>query len=139
MFRYMRALSSLGVLVGIALATSACGGSHRNTPGTTAVAPAPQISERTVSSSGLILGGRARCTATATTPVEAGREIEVRFSLRNVSGSAVKAPTVEGSFALIVKAADGTTYNTTAASSAQGSLGGPYRTPVTIAPRAMTE
>jgi hypothetical protein len=128
----MRALTGVCALVAIALAAPACGGSHRSTPGTTSVSPGPEISVRTVSSSGLILGGRVRCTASLTTPVGAGHELGVSFSLHNISRSAVRAATVEGSTGLVVKAADGTTYNTTTAEYAGGSLGGPYRTPVTI-------
>jgi hypothetical protein len=132
----MRALTGVGVLVAIALASTACAGSHKSTDATTSVSPGPVISVRTVRSSGRVLGGRIRCTATVTTPVEAGHELGLSFSLHNVSGSAVKAAVAEGSFWLVVEAADGTTYNTRTALSAEGSQGGPYRPPVTINPGA---
>jgi hypothetical protein len=132
----VRALVGTGVLVAIALATSGCGDSHPSSRGTTSVSPGPEISVRTVSSNDLILGGRVRCTATVTAPVEAGHELALSFSLHNVSGSPVKAAVVEGSFWLAVKAADGTTYDTRTALGAEDSHGGPYRTPVTIAPGA---
>lgn len=125
----MKVLTGVCLFVATALALSACAGSHHAVNGT-------PVSAKTITSSRLILGGRVRCTATLTTPVEAGQAISVGLSLHNISGSAVRAPVVEGSAGLVVKAADGTTYNTTTA--AEGSLGGPYRAPVTIAPGATT-
>lgn len=111
-----------------AVALSACAGNHRTQPMSTGA----QVSARTISSSRLVLGGRVRCTATVSTPVEAGHEIDLRFALHNVSGSSVRAPVVDGSVWLVVESPDGTTYNTRTAESAEGSLGGPYRPPVEI-------
>lgn len=130
----MRALPSVGVLTAIALAAAACAGGHKSIHVTTSVSPGPKISVRTMSSSGLILEGRARCTASVTTPVEAGHEIAVTFSLHNLSESVVKAPVAEGSVWLVIRSADGITYNTRTALSAELSHGGPFRTPVRIPP-----
>lgn len=107
------------MLVAVAVALSACGGSHR-------------IRTGVVTSSRLILHGRVRCTATVTTPVEAGHEIDVAFSLHNVSGSTARAPRDETSTGLVVRAGDGTRYDTAAALRAEGSFGGPARMPVII-------
>lgn len=115
----------------LAFALSACGGGHLVQASSQTLSD-PQISAGKVSSSALILGGRVRCTATVTTPVQAGHGIDVTFDLRNVSDQTVKASVVEGSNSLTVRAADGTTYDTDAALRAGGSMGGPYRTPVAI-------
>jgi hypothetical protein len=98
----------------------------------------PPVSAGTISSSGLILGGRVRCTATVPTRLQAGHDIDVAFDLRNVSDHTVKASVVEGSTSLTVHAPDGTTYDTNEALSAEGSLGGPFRTPVAIPPGGTT-
>jgi len=89
------------------------------------------VSARTVSSSRFVLHGRVRCTATVTTPVEAGHQIDVTFSLHNVSGSTARAPRDETSTGLVVRAGDGTRYDTAAAWVAAGYVGGP-RMPVII-------
>lgn len=54
------------------------------------------------------------------------------FSLRNVSGSTVRAPLDEGSTGLFIRAGDGTRYDTAAALRAEGSFGGPARMPIVI-------
>jgi hypothetical protein len=126
----VKILGGACVVAAVAAALSACGSSHR---ASTAVTGAP-VSARTVSTSRLILGGRVRCTATATTPVEAGHEIAVTFSLRNLSGSTARAPLDEASTRLVLRAGDGTRYDTAAALRAEGSLGGPYRLPLAIHP-----
>jgi len=67
---------------------------------------------RTARSSGLILGGRVRCTATVGSEVQAGRALSVRFTLRNLSKRPVKVPLWVFSTRLVVRAADGTSYDT---------------------------
>lgn len=69
-------------------------------------------------------------------PVEAGNEIAATFSLHNVSSHAVRAPVENASPRLVVRAGDGTKYDTQTAVFASGSLGGPYRPPITIQPGA---
>lgn len=128
----MKALAGVGVLVVIALAAAACAGSHKKTLGPEPTGLRSEIVTRTVKSSRLILGGRVRCTAIATTPVEAGREIAVTFLLHNDGAFPIKAPVADGSTSLVIKAADGTTYDTARAALLEHSLGGPYRTPLRI-------
>lgn len=112
-------LTRVSALVAIAITTAACAGSHaaRSRP-----AEASVVSANTVSSSRLILGGRVRCTATATTPVQAGLELGVRFALHNVSRRPVKVR--PGSW-LVVRSASGTTYDTRLPD--RGFPGGPLR------------
>jgi len=124
----VRVLGGAGVLVAVAVALSACGASH--TAGN--AVDGTSVALRTVTSSRLVLHGRVRCTATVSTPVEAGHEIEATFSLRIVSGSTARAPLDEASTALAVRAGDGTRYDTAAALRAEGSFGGPARMPVVI-------
>ena len=92
---------SLGaaLLAAIALAASACGTSHPITP------------PRTVHSSGFMLDGAVRCTATITTPAEAGRGLDVVFRFHNVSKRTVKVDLVYGGMWILVKSPDGTRYD----------------------------
>lgn len=69
-----------------------------------------QISATTVSSSRTILDGRVRCTATES--VQAGRPLALTFAVRNISNRTVAVPLTGGGLWLIVRAADGTTYDT---------------------------
>jgi hypothetical protein len=113
----MKNLIGAAFLAAVILAVSACGGGHGAIDGgdmqsrTSSVSapPGARISSETVSSSRLILGGRVRCTATATTPVQAGQGLAIRFVLRNVSKGSVKVAL--GSW-LVVRSASGTTYDT---------------------------
>jgi hypothetical protein len=70
------------------------------------------VSATTVGSSRLILGGRVRCTATVARSVTAGSPLGLRFVVRNVSDRTVKVPLYAGALWLVVRAADGTTYDT---------------------------
>jgi len=136
----MKGLTSAVVLLAITLAASACASSHRGAESTSTAQPndaaVPQVgvASRTLSSSRLILGGRVRCTATVATPVPVGRVLRVRFSIHNVSQHPVKVQLARESLWLVVKGADGTTYDTRRAAEATGSLGGPYIAPTMIRP-----
>src|SRR6476619_3215525 len=97
---------SLGtiLLISVAIAVSACGSSDRT--------GSPQASRSTVSSSRFILGGAVRCTATLTSPVEVGHELEVSISFHNVSDHLVNVQPAYGGMWVVVKSPDGTTYDT---------------------------
>jgi hypothetical protein len=71
-----------------------------------------RISATTVSSSRLILDGRVRCTAAAPGSVEAGSPLGITFILRNVSKHPAKVFLGRGGQWVVVRAADGTTYDT---------------------------
>lgn len=121
------------VLLASAVALSACAGSHRVNDAVQ-MRPGAQVSAGKISSSALILGGRVRCTATVTTPVQAGQDVGLTLSLRNVSGSTARAGTTEGSSWLVVRPADDARYDTRQALAAEESHGGPYRMPLAIRP-----
>lgn len=70
------------------------------------------MSARKVSSSRLILGGRVRCTASVSRSVQAGSPLELTFAVRNVSKRTVRVPLTGGGLWLVVRATDGTTYDT---------------------------
>lgn len=107
MFGDVKGSTRACLLVAVAAALSACAASHRALNGT-------EISAHTVSSSRLILGGRVRCTATASTPVEAGQALGVTFTFRNVSHRAVKVGLAPWDVRDIVSAGDGTRFDTQA-------------------------
>ncbi len=86
---------------------------------------------RPISSSGLILHGRVRCTATLQTPMHAGHETGLTFALHNLTDDPVKVSVEPWDLTFVLKAADGTNYDT----------GGPpifhsvpYRPPTEIEP-----
>src|SRR5436190_4307250 len=115
----MTGLMGAAVLVAMTLAASACGGGQPVMSGTLSTAdvndtavPQDSVASGTVSSSRLILGGRVRCTATVSRSVQAGDPVGLTFSLRNVSNDRVKVPLYRGGLWLVVRAADGTTYDT---------------------------
>jgi len=115
----MKGLMGAAVLVAMTLAASACGGGQPVMSGTLSTAdvndtavPQDSVASGTVSSSRLILGGRVRCTATVSRSVQAGDPVGLTFSLRNVSNDRVKVPLYRGGLWLVVRAADGTTYDT---------------------------
>jgi hypothetical protein len=137
----MTSLRCAVVLVVAALAESACGGGHPATStgvtsSTTPVGKSLQatVSAKTVSSSRLILGGRVRCTAVVTTPVQVGHVLDVIFRIRNVSQHPAKVQLAHDNLWVVVRRADGTTYDTRLAARATGSLGGPCIQPTTIRP-----
>ena len=85
----MKGLTGAAVLVATTLAASACGGYQvsSQTPASTS----STVSAGTVSSTGLILDGRVRCTATVSTTVKAGDALGLTFAVRNVSDPQIKA------------------------------------------------
>src|SRR5204863_334469 len=85
------------------------------------------------SSSRLILGGTVRCTATLTTPVQAGHELGIAFAFHNVSTHAVSVPIAYGGMWVRVKSPDGTTYDNRIPLENETGPGVP---PVSIAPGA---
>ena len=110
-------LAGAGVLIAVTLAMSACGGSHlASTSSVTGSStpverpPGMRISATKVSSSHLILGGRARCTATVSRSVQAGSPLGLTFAVHNLSKHTVRVFLAEGGLWMVVKAADGTTY-----------------------------
>jgi hypothetical protein len=62
----------------------------------------------TVHSSALVLHGRVRCTATVATPARVGRALQIAFRFHNLSR---RTAVVDGTW-LVIKASDGTTYDT---------------------------
>src|SRR5215467_2414267 len=115
----MKGLTGAAVLVTMTLAASACGGGQAVMSGTPSTAdvnntavPQVSVASGTVSSSRLILSGRVRCTATVSRSVQAGDPVGLTFSLRNVSNDPVTVPLYRGGLWLVVRAADGTTYDT---------------------------
>ena len=70
------------------------------------------IAAKTIKSSRLILGGSVRCTATATTPVEAGQKLGVTFAFRNVANHAVKVGLAPWQVRFVLRAGDGTRFDT---------------------------
>jgi hypothetical protein len=123
------------VLGATALAASACGGSHRaaSTVVTLGGPLKERVSAKTVSSSRLILGGQVRCTATVARSVQAGESLGLRFAVRNISAHPVKVPLGRGSLWLVVRAADGATYDTRVPLRSEK---GPMVIPATIPPGA---
>jgi hypothetical protein len=99
----MRALAGVCVLVALAPGLSAWLGSQK-----ARAAVLPPTTER---SGRLLLGGRVRCTATVVSEVRVGESAKVTFALHNISKHSVKV--VLGT-ELILRASDGTTYDTSA-------------------------
>lgn len=109
----MRSWTGAALLVAIMLAVSACGGGYQASASHNPGQPhGSAVSAGTVSSSALILGGRVRCTATVSRTVDAGNALGLRFAVRNISKQPVQVPLVRGGLWFVLKAADGTTYDT---------------------------
>lgn len=68
----------------------------------------------TVTSSSHVLGGRAICTASVRSAVQAGRPVSVRFTLHSISRRSIRFSESVFSTSLVLKAADGTTYDSSA-------------------------
>lgn len=94
-----------------------------------------QVSATTVGSSRLIMHGTVRCTATVARSVEAGSPLGLTFAVHNLSKHTVKVLLADGGLWLVVRAADGTTYDTRVP--LRSELGGiPF--PATIPPGTTT-
>ena len=107
----MKRLAGMGLLVAITLALSAWVGSGR---ASAAHLLRESVPPKIARSSRLVLGGRVRCTATAEGVVQAGQIARVKLVLRNISKRSVKY--YGGAFATsaVVRAAEGTTYDSSA-------------------------
>jgi len=96
-------LAWVGLLVALAVGLAAWVGSQRANAGET------HLSTTILRSSGLMLHRRVRCTATVSSEVQAGQPVSVKFTLRNLSRHSLE---VFDEPWLVVKASDGTTYDT---------------------------
>jgi hypothetical protein len=105
----MTRLTRAALLAAITLATVACARSHR---ASTSHPQGSVVSAKTASSSALIRGGRLLCTATVSRSVSVGSPLGLTFAVRNVSHRPVKVSLAFEAVWLVVKAADGTTYDT---------------------------
>jgi hypothetical protein len=127
----MNCLTGAALLAALTLAASACGGyqvsSHQTPASTSSTVPTG-----TVTSTGLILDGRVRCTATVPAAVQAGDPLGLTFAVRNISDRPVKVSLAFASVWLVVRAADGTTYDTRVP--LRSEIGGPFIGPTTIPP-----
>ena len=120
----MKRFAGVGLLVTFAVVLAAWAGSPRANAGET-------HSTATISrSSGLILHRRVRCTATVSSEVQAGQDVSVKFTLRNLTKRPVTAYLAAW---LVVKAADGTTYDTRVPLE---NFSGPAPFPTKLRPRA---
>jgi hypothetical protein len=68
----------------------------------------------TLTSSSHVLGGRALCTASVRSAVQAGQAVRVKFTLRNLSRHTIKFAEGVAGTSLVLKAGDGTTYDSSA-------------------------
>jgi hypothetical protein len=101
----MKAFVALGTAVAITLGLCAWAGTQRANAGV--------IWVQTERSSRLLDRGRVRCTASVGSEVQVGHAVSVKFTLHNVSKHSVKVA-LWFSTGLVVKAADGTTYDPSA-------------------------
>jgi hypothetical protein len=97
----MKSLAGLSVLVALALGLAANGSAKASSPSA-------------LSSSRLLSSGRIRCTVAVQSEVQAGQALDLRFSLHNVSKRPVKISLWVFSAGLVLKAPDGTVYNSSA-------------------------
>jgi len=110
----MKRLAGVCLLVATTLALSVSLGTGWASAGGSRPMTAPHLMEsappRIARSSRLVLHGRVRCTATAAGVVQAGQAARIKMVLRNVSKRSVKFSLWVNTQA-VVKAADGTTYD----------------------------
>jgi hypothetical protein len=97
----MKRVATVGVLVALTLGLSVWAGSQRANAG---------LLTRTLKSSRLVLGGRARCTATLNSEVEAGQALSVKLVLHNNSKRTVKYSSGVFDAGVTLRGTDGTTY-----------------------------
>jgi hypothetical protein len=131
----MKGLAVVAVLAVAAVGLSAgpaTGGASASGPGQglPALPESPPATER---SSALLAGGQVRCTATVQAAVAVGDSLSVGFALHNISKSAAQVTLWPLDPYLVLKAADGTVYDTRAPL-----MGWPMVTsaPITIRPGA---
>jgi hypothetical protein len=135
----MKGVAGVIVLVAVTLGLSAWLGTEQADGSGLSGASMTRASERgrsaaTVSSSRIVLGGRVRCTATVASKVRAGKDLNVRFALHNRSKHSVTVSLSVFDPWLVMRASDGTTYDSTALSA--GFISIPPPRPVTIRPGA---
>lgn len=107
----MKAFAGVGVLVAIALGLQTSLGG----PQAYAARPLePDASAATSSSSRLLAHGRLLCTATVASEVAVGRSVSVTFFVRNVSARPAALRLWVFSAGVVIHAADGTTYDSSA-------------------------
>src|SRR5947209_7410720 len=104
MYRDRMKVSLGAVLLAALVLVVACGSSR--------TASGPPTNGRTVSSTGLMLDGTVRCTATVTTPAQAGHELGITFTFHNVSKRTAKVDLAYGGMWVLVTSPDGTAYDT---------------------------
>jgi hypothetical protein len=106
----MKAFAGVGVLVAITLGLQAgVGGQQAH-----AARPLETTVSVTSSSSRLLVHGRVRCTATVAPEVEIGHSVSVTFFVRNLSTRPATLRVWVFSTGVVVHAADGTTYDSSA-------------------------
>jgi hypothetical protein len=121
----MKSVVGLSLVAALALAASGCGSGNRFV--------SPMTNGPTVSSSGLMLDGTVRCTATSPASVQAGHDLGVVFRFHNVSKRTVKVELAYGGMWVLIKSPDGTTYDSRVPLE---DVPGPYIPPTPIAPGA---
>jgi len=106
----MKRLAGVGVAVAITVGLSVGVGSQR---ASAASAHASEVGLLTPTqrSGRLVLGRRVRCSATVSSEVQAGQAVSVRLVLHNVSKRAVTYSRWLGNASVVLRAADGTTYD----------------------------
>jgi hypothetical protein len=80
-----------------------------------------------------MLGGTVQCTATVTTPVQAGHDLSVVFSFHNVSKRTAKVDLAYGGMWVLINSPDGTAYDSRVPLE---DVSLPYVAPTPIAPGA---
>jgi hypothetical protein len=112
----MKGLTCAAVLAVLSISVAACGsGRVASRPPSQYGASNSQgsaVSAKTISSSGLFDDGRLRCTAVVAKSVEAGSPLDVTLTVRNISDRTVAVLLRGEGLWLVVRAADGTTYDT---------------------------
>jgi len=100
---------AVGLCVVMALVVAGCTGTSQSPVSSTHSASA--VSRLTASR--LILHGRLRCTARVSSVLQAGHKTGLSFTLHNVTTATVTVALSQGSFAFVLRAAGGMTYDST--------------------------
>jgi hypothetical protein len=136
MKRFVRVSALVAVTLGLSIWTGSpqayAGVSGSGVAGS--LVPEPGAWTPTTSSSRLLLHRRVRCTATVRSEVQVGHAVSVKLTLHSLSRQPVKYTAGVGSAGIVVRASDGTTFDS------NGSLAGlpgiPPPLPTTIRPGA---